>query len=65
MVLMIIEGKTYYTARELADKVGASKTYICRLAKQGRIRHEHTQLGYLFPEETAEFDWANRKGKRS
>lgn len=59
-----IDNKKYYTARELAQTLETTKGYICRLARQGRIRHQRTELGYLFPEETAEEDWENR-GKRN
>lgn len=51
-----INNKRYFTSLELARHVGVAKTYICRLANEGRLRHERTVLGYLFPEEVME-DW--------
>lgn len=59
-----LNGINYYTAKELAVKVGVSKGLICRLCKQGRIRHEFTELGYFIPEVTAITDWNNRKDKQ-
>lgn len=56
-----LEGKQYYTARELAREVGVEKTYICRLARDGRLRHLRTDLGYLFSADTVKEDWLNRK----
>lgn len=58
---MFIEGKQYYTARELAKTLGVEKTYICRLARDGKLRHLRTDLGYLFPADTVKEDWQNRK----
>lgn len=55
-----LNGIKYYTSRELAAEVEVSKGFICRLAREGRLRNERTTLGYLFPETTAKEDWENR-----
>lgn len=55
-----INGTKFFTSRELAEKVNVKKTYICRLAREGRLKHQKTTLGYLFPVDTAEDDWDNR-----
>lgn len=55
-----LEGKQYYTALEFSREVGKQKTYICRLARSGRLRNIRTALGYLFPAETVKLDWDER-----
>lgn len=58
-----LEGKYYYTALEFSREVGVQKTYICRLARDGKLRHKRTALGYLFPADTIQQDWNERLKK--
>lgn len=62
--MIIIEGKQYYTALEFSREVEVSKTYICRLARAGKLRQIRTGLGYLFPVETVKDDWDKARKPR-
>lgn len=59
-----IGGKKYYTAKELSGELGVAKTYICKLARTGKLRHTLTNLGYLFDSETIHEDWENRSDRK-
>lgn len=46
-----LNGISYYTAREFADEVGVTKTYICRLVRNEILPSFNTGHQYLIPVE--------------
>lgn len=56
-----INGMNYLTAKEAADKVGATKSYICRMCRNGTLTAKKTELGWLIPSQMFNVQWANRR----